>query len=255
MHEQATWLTKEHTLYSGEERRRPVPRGCLLEQLEGDHSIKWKVRVDVAMPEGKAKAVAYEPTRGIGLSGDNLSSLLLCRFLFNLSSSLLCHLLLSAWRFHSADARMHNAHPPAALGHTIGQYHGISPCPSTSVCEVEALDVIVVASDGLWNALGWTRVSRAILACSALLAFNLSCLRHADASGSACECVRAACHMRKAEDILRRQHANTHATARCNRCNIPPLRLSHRRSTGGRSNGPSSPASRVDPARLHPYAR
>jgi serine/threonine protein phosphatase PrpC len=97
-------LTKEHTLYSGEERRRPVPRGCLLEHLEGDDSIKWKVRVDVAMPEGKAKAVAYEPTRGIG--------------------------------------------------HTIGQYHGISPCPSLSVCEVEALDIIVVASDGLWNALG-----------------------------------------------------------------------------------------------------
>ncbi len=64
---QATWLTKEHTLYSEEERRRPVPRGCLLHHLEGDDTIKWKVRVDVAMPEGSAKAVAYEPTRGIGL--------------------------------------------------------------------------------------------------------------------------------------------------------------------------------------------
>ena len=39
-------------------------------------------------------------------------------------------------------------------GHTIGQHYGISPCPSVSVCEVQALDIIVVGSDGLWNALG-----------------------------------------------------------------------------------------------------
>ena len=32
--------------------------------------MRWRrkqVRVDVAMPDGKTKAVAYEPTRGIGL--------------------------------------------------------------------------------------------------------------------------------------------------------------------------------------------
>jgi len=39
----ASWLTKEHTLYAEEERLRPVPRGCLLHHLEGDHTIKWKV--------------------------------------------------------------------------------------------------------------------------------------------------------------------------------------------------------------------
>ena len=43
MASQAQWLTKEHTLYAEEERTRPVPRGCLLQHLEGDDSIKWKV--------------------------------------------------------------------------------------------------------------------------------------------------------------------------------------------------------------------
>jgi serine/threonine protein phosphatase PrpC len=39
----------------------------------------------------------------------------------------------------------------------VGQHHGISPCPSLSVCEVQAMDVIIVASDGLWNSLGGRR--------------------------------------------------------------------------------------------------
>ena len=65
----ATWLTKEHTLYAEDERLRPVPRGGtgrLLQDYEGEGALKWKARVDVAMPEGLPKAVAYEPTRGLG---------------------------------------------------------------------------------------------------------------------------------------------------------------------------------------------
>ena len=62
----ATWLTKEHTMYAEDERLRPVPRGGLLQDYEGEGALRWKARVDVAMPEGLPKAVAYEPTRGLG---------------------------------------------------------------------------------------------------------------------------------------------------------------------------------------------
>ena len=36
----------------------------------------------------------------------------------------------------------------------MGQYFGITPGPAVSVTEAAADDVILVASDGLWNVLG-----------------------------------------------------------------------------------------------------
>ncbi len=39
----------------------------------------------------------------------------------------------------------------------MGQYFGITPAPSVSVTEAAADDVILVASDGLWNVLGCRR--------------------------------------------------------------------------------------------------
>eukprot|EP00960_Hanusia_phi_P040006 754191-Hanusia_phi.AAC.10 len=60
------WLTKEHSLYSEEERRRPVQEGRVLSDLEGADGIRFKVKVDIDMPQGGRHAVAYEPTRGIG---------------------------------------------------------------------------------------------------------------------------------------------------------------------------------------------
>jgi len=47
--------------------------------------------------------------------------------------------------------------PTRGLGHAMGQYYGVVPAPSISVTELTAGDVIVVASDGLWNALGGRR--------------------------------------------------------------------------------------------------
>jgi serine/threonine protein phosphatase PrpC len=47
--------------------------------------------------------------------------------------------------------------PTRGLGHVNGQYSGVIPAPSVSVTEVEDGDIIIVASDGLWNALGCRR--------------------------------------------------------------------------------------------------
>jgi len=101
------WLTKEHSLYSREERERPLEAGGVLSDYEGGEGIKFKLKVDIDMPQGGRNAVAYEPTRGIG--------------------------------------------------HAIGQFRGIIPSPSISVVEVEDGDIIVVGTDGLWNALGGRR--------------------------------------------------------------------------------------------------
>ena len=47
--------------------------------------------------------------------------------------------------------------PSRGIGHAMGQYFGITPAPSVSVTEAAADDVILVASDGLWNVLGCRR--------------------------------------------------------------------------------------------------
>jgi hypothetical protein len=44
--------------------------------------------------------------------------------------------------------------PTRGIGHAMGQYFGITPGPAVSVTEAVADDVILVASDGLWNVLG-----------------------------------------------------------------------------------------------------
>mmetsp|Transcript_28627 Transcript_28627/g.44843 ORF Transcript_28627/g.44843 Transcript_28627/m.44843 type:complete len:401 (-) Transcript_28627:148-1350(-) len=57
-----------------------------------------------------------------------------------------------------AGTEAHVAYEPTrGLGHRRGQEHGIIAAPSISMAEVEEGDIIIVASDGLWNALGGRR--------------------------------------------------------------------------------------------------
>ncbi|KAJ1482135.1 hypothetical protein T484DRAFT_1898198 [Baffinella frigidus] len=49
--------------------------------------------------------------------------------------------------------------PTRGLGHGHGQFMGVIPAPSVSVTEIEDGDIILIASDGLWNALGGRRAN------------------------------------------------------------------------------------------------
>lgn len=47
--------------------------------------------------------------------------------------------------------------PTRGLGHCEGQFSGIVPAPNVSCVEVRHNDIIIVGTDGLWNALGGRR--------------------------------------------------------------------------------------------------
>jgi hypothetical protein len=47
--------------------------------------------------------------------------------------------------------------PTRGLGHCEGQFAGIIPGPSVSCAELQHNDIVIIGTDGLWNALGGRR--------------------------------------------------------------------------------------------------
>jgi hypothetical protein len=47
--------------------------------------------------------------------------------------------------------------PTRGLGHCEGQFAGIIPGPSVSCAELQQNDIVIIGTDGLWNALGGRR--------------------------------------------------------------------------------------------------